>query len=66
MVLIPLFYVTMWLGVAACILLYSLIAGLANKDFDVRNGSKADLSRFAVQRMRQSQTNPSSESSLML
>jgi hypothetical protein len=33
-VLIPLFYVTLWLGVAACILLYSLIARLANKDFD--------------------------------
>jgi hypothetical protein len=33
-VLIPLFYVSMWLGVAACIMLYSLIARLANKDFD--------------------------------
>jgi hypothetical protein len=33
-VLLPLFYVIMWLGVAACILLYSLIGRLANKDFD--------------------------------
>jgi hypothetical protein len=36
-VLIPLFYVSMWLGVAACILIYSLIARLANKDLDRQN-----------------------------
>jgi len=32
--LIPLFYVSVWLGVAAGIVMYSLIARLANRDFD--------------------------------
>ena len=32
--LIPLFYVSVWLGVAAGIVMYGLIARLANKDFD--------------------------------
>lgn len=33
---VPLFYVSTWLGVAAIIAIYSLIARLANKDFDRR------------------------------
>ena len=33
---IPLFYISTWLGVAAVIAIYSLIARLANKDFDRR------------------------------
>ena len=31
---IPLFYVSIWLGLAAVIAIYSLIARLANKDLD--------------------------------
>jgi hypothetical protein len=33
---IPLFYVATWLGVAAVIAIYSLIARLANQDFERR------------------------------
>jgi hypothetical protein len=37
--IIPLFYVSTWLGVAAVIAIYGLIARLANKDFDRRFGT---------------------------
>jgi hypothetical protein len=32
--LMPLFYVSIWLGTAAAIAVYALMARLANKDFD--------------------------------
>jgi len=36
-VLIPLFYVSVWLGVAACFVVYGLLAWFANSDFDKRH-----------------------------
>ena len=43
--LIPLFYVSIWLGLAAVIAIYSLIARLANKDFDRQRGKHVSLLR---------------------
>jgi len=37
---VPLFYVSVWLGVAAVIAIYGLTARLANRDFDRRHGKQ--------------------------
>ena len=40
---IPLFYVSIWLGLAALIAIYSLVARFANKDLDRQSPEKRKL-----------------------
>lgn len=47
---IPLFYVSGWLGVVALIAIYSLVTRLANKDFDRLSGRGSGLHPDAVER----------------
>jgi len=43
--LAPLFYLSVWAGLAALVAIYALVARLANKDLDRQHRKKVDLLR---------------------
>lgn len=48
---VPLFYISGWLSVAAFVAIYGLLTRLANNDFDRRSGRGSRLHPDALRRM---------------